>query len=106
MEMPRGLIVILGLLSLGVCWDISAIVQGGPGVVIMLLILAGRIAAIVGIFMRSRIGWWLAVTFFGLIVGLNALVIAANAAPITVLFGVLVPAGCLVYLVTVRSEFG
>lgn len=105
METPRGLIIILGLLALGFCWDVAIVAQGGPGVVIMVLVLVGRIAAIVGILLRTTFGWWLAFGFFGLIVVLNIAAAPLTANPAGALVRIAIPLGCLVYLGTLRSEF-
>ena len=57
METSRGLLAILALLALGLCWDVAIIVEGGSALWIVLAVLAGRIAAIVGILMRTKAGW-------------------------------------------------
>lgn len=104
MEYPRGLLIILALLALGGCWDVSAIVQWGPGAVIAIFLLLGRIAAIAGICMRNNTGWWLAISFFVVIIGLSIMVAASTGQSIAVASAV-VPTGCLLYLVFIKSEF-
>ena len=103
MDMPKGLLVILGLLSLGMCWDVAIITQGGAGLWIGLLLLIGRIAAIGGILVRSRTGWMFAVGFFVAIIALN--LAAGPIQGLGSLLRVLIPAGCLVYLFFMRGEF-
>ncbi len=70
------------------------------------VVLAGRVAAILGILMRTQTGWWLAVAVFTLIIALNvAAAMSTEMGPVVVV-RVGVPAGCLVYLILLRSEFG
>ncbi len=109
METPRGLLIILGLLSLGFCWDVANIWHGGPipVIVILVLLLIGRIAAIFGILQRTMTGWWLAVVFFFVIVALNAaaMMIAGETLAIAAGIRLVIPLGCLLYLVALRTEF-
>jgi hypothetical protein len=106
MEMPRGLMIILALLALGMCLDVSVVIQGGPGRWLMLIVLVGRIAAIAGILMRTQKGWALALSFFVVIIALNAAAAANGGGSPQALAGMVVPAGCAIYLLTVRNEFG
>jgi len=105
METPRGLLVVLALLSLGACVDVAAIWQGGVGVWIAIVVLVGRIAAISGILMRTQKGWFLAIGFFVLIIILNALAAMNAVNPFRAVAGLIVPLGCAVYLLMVRDEF-
>ena len=105
MEMPRGLLIILALLSLGFCSDVSIITHGGPSFWIALLLLLGRIAAIGGILMRTRNGWWLAMGFFALLILLNLQVLLVMGQGVLGFFGLLIAVICLLYLLGMRTEF-
>lgn len=104
MEMSRGLLIILGLLSLGICSDAAGAWQGGSARIILIAMLVGRLAAIVGILMRTRTGWWLAVGFFGALIMLNLMVLAESGGALGVI-GLIVSLGCAAYLVAQRNEF-
>ena len=104
MGIPLGLMIILALLAIGGCFDVALIVNGTAGVVFPILVLVGRVAAIVGILMRTRTGWFLSLGFFGAIIALNALATSSGASTAT-LVGTIVPAICAIYLVSKRSEF-
>ena len=101
MDFPRGLLVILALLSLGMCLEGMTLFSSDAGVsrLLVLGVLLGRIMAIVGIIMRNRVGWFLALGFFAVIVALN---LAAGGAAV---FGVFVPGLCLIYLLFIKGEF-
>lgn len=71
----------------------------------MIPLLIGRLAAIVGICMRNRVGWLLAIGFFIVIIGLNGVVLANSGAGGVGLLRLIVPVGCLIYLFTARGEF-
>jgi hypothetical protein len=104
MEMSRGLLAILALLALGLCWDVAIIVEGGSALGVVLALLAGRIAAMVGILMRSRVGWLLAIGFFVAIIALNVVALGQMGG-VAIFISILLPVLCLVYLVAVRAEF-
>lgn len=106
MDIPTGLKIILVLLALGICGDVAIIMEGGSAWVLILALFLGRLGAIWGILKRSATGWWLTVSFFVVIVGLN--VVAAILEGHVSLFSfarVIIPGGCLVYLLLIRSEF-
>jgi hypothetical protein len=104
MEYPRGLLIILALLAIGTCSDVFTVYAWGPNAIIALVLLAGRIAAMVGICMKNTNGWWMAVSFFAVIILLSALAAANTQNPRTIVMAI-VPAGCLIYLVGIKSEF-
>ena len=104
MEMSRGLLTIIALLAMGTCWDVVIITQGGMATWIGIVLLIGRIAAIIGIVLRTTTGWLLAVAFFAAISALNLL---ADGTPIGLgaAIRLFLPILCLGYLVLMRSEF-
>lgn len=104
MEFPRGLIAIIGLLSLGICFDGATVLEAGPRWGIALMLLMGRLASIVGLIMRNRVGWFIALGFFGAIIAINAAV-AMSSSGLGIFLGLIVPAGCFVYLIVIRDEF-
>lgn len=105
-EFPRGLLVVLCVLSLGICADGGAVYYGGPYWWIALLALLGRLAAIGGIVARSRTGWWLAMGFFIVIIALNVSVaLMVKTQGFSMLMGTIVPAACALYLVSAKGEF-
>ena len=105
MEMPKGLMIILALLSLGMCWDVAIIANGGEGMWIVIVLLVGRLAAIGGILKRDRLGWFLAMGFFVVILALNALAASMPEAGVSPL-QIAIPVVCLIYLFATRTEFG
>lgn len=106
MEFPRSLLIVLALLSLGMCLD-GATVFGASGSVriVALALLAGRIAAIGGIMARNRTGWYVALAFFAVIIGLNLLAAQLSGAGMKVGIGIAGPIICLVILILNRNEF-
>ena len=76
----------------------------GPGAILAIVLLAGRIAAMVGICMRNTTGWWLAVSFFVLIVILSGIAAAIGDNPIAMVSAIF-PLLCILYLAHIRSEF-
>ena len=104
MEMSRGLLAIIALLSLGMCLDGLAITQGGAATWIGIVLLIGRLAAIIGIIMRTTTGWYLAVAFFVAIISLN-LIAGGLAGGIGAAIRVFLPVLCLGYLILMKSEF-
>jgi|GEM_PF-5920289 len=105
-EMPRGLMVIMFLLAIGFCGDAAALYSGGSATVIAIVIvlILAKVAAIWGMLMRTQTGWIVAVSVFAVIVILNALAVSGSQAPV-VLLRLLIPVGCLVYLIMIKNEF-
>lgn len=105
METPRSLMFVLGLLSLGMCFDVVGIFQGGLWWLYGALLI-GRIAAIYGILLRTTTGFWLAVGFFAAILALNGLVLSSGVvSPTAAAVALIMPAICLVVLFANKSEF-
>jgi hypothetical protein len=103
MEMSRGLLAVLALLGMGMCWDVAIVLEGSSALWIGLLLLIGRVAAIAGILLRTRVGWLLAVGFFVVIIALNLMAAPLEGAAAVV--RVFLPVLCLGYLLIMRSEF-
>ena len=106
MEISRGLLFILGVLAIGTCQDVTAIAQGGTAAVLMGIVLAARIGAIIGIVQRSRAGWWIAIAFFAFVAILNVVSCALSSVGPAALLCIVIPLGCVFYLVALRFEFG
>lgn len=104
MEYPRGLMIILALLALGTCSDVFAVYEWGPGATLAVGLLVGRIAAMAGICMKNTQGWWMAVSFFGVIILLSVLVVVNTQNPKSVVMAI-IPTACIIYLVAIKSEF-
>lgn len=102
--MSRGLLAILALLALGFCLDVARWVEDGPALWVGLALLAGRIAAIMGILIRTRVGWLLAIGFFVAIIASN-LAALEQMGGVAICMGLLIPLLCLGYPVVVRAEF-
>lgn len=105
-DFPRGLLVIMFFLAIGFCGDASMLYQGGPTmyVVILVALILGKIACIVGILMRTQTGWILAVSFFGVMAALNLLAFTQVTSVVGIIrLGLTV--ACLGYLITMKSEF-
>ncbi len=105
MDYPKGLAFILLLLILGACFNVFNISQLEPGWPIVAVILAGQIAAMVGILKKDRTGWFMAMGFFGVIIVLNV-VAGALGAGASALAGLILPIICCVYLLYLKDEFG
>ncbi|MCC6359549.1 MAG: hypothetical protein IT450_12465 [Phycisphaerales bacterium] len=104
MEMSRGLMIVLGLLSLGLCMD-AVNVFSSHAAYIFVFLLAARIAAIGGILTRSYKGYLAALSFFLVIILLNVLAGAAAGAPTAAIPGIVLPLVCIIILFACRGEF-
>lgn len=109
MEMSRGLMIILALLSLGVCGDVVNIYQGAFARWFAISVLVGRLAAIGGILTRTRKGFQAAIGFFFGIIGLNFLAVALSPDPAQMSSRAVIGAGmpliCIAVLWVCRDEF-
>lgn len=109
MEMSRSLMIVLALLSLGMCGDMINIYQGAIPKWFAISFLLGRLAAIGGLITRTRRGFQLAMGFFCAIILLNLL--AAGLSPDAaqgasrVVIGAGMPLICIAVLWICRDEF-
>ena len=104
MEYPKGLAFILLLLTLGACFNIFNVYQMGEGWPIVAVILAGQIAAMVGILKKDRTGWFMAIGFFGVIIVLN--IVAGAVVGGAAVIGLILPVICFACLFFLKDEFG
>ena len=104
MEFPRGLLLVIGWLSLGICVSGFRLFEGTASSWLVGGFLVGRLAAIFGIMSRKQLGWCLALLYMMAIITWNGINGALAGSP-SVIADLVLPAGCLIYLITVKDEF-